>query len=192
MPGEQAGLGVRRSAIGFQLAETPAIVFLNTELLYSSSEYGNRVLRERTRAEEFFREQNSEFATLLQEEESWLRDLRTSGVVDEAEFEILSDHFNRKVNLRRQRQDSIPDLLLQWIEQSQGEFDLIVSRFLPEIVRRERFRAVFNATSAEFYPPELDITPLILNEINLGLGDGTNSSNYEPPEQFVRRNAPAI
>ncbi len=176
----------------FPLGETPDTVFLSLNLLYSASEFGRRVIRESDQALIRFIEENESFVRSLEEEEYWLTELRNAGAVSDSEFDIIDAVFDGKVISRRVRQDRIPRLLLEWINQNQGEFTVFIERSLPEIARRERFNVVLNSSASLFHLPGVDITNLMLEEVNRNLGDGTQSLNYEPPEQYVLRNAPVI
>ena len=174
------------------LGTTPDAVVLDLVLLYGSSNFGQRVLKERDEALIWFVEENERYVATLQEEESWLNELRKSGVASDLEFEILSTVFDEKVKARRERQDMIAPLLLGWVEQNRGEFNRFVERSLPEIARRERLGIVLNVAASLFHQQFLDITGLVLEEVNGNLGDGTKSLNYEPPNQYVLRNLPSI
>ena len=176
----------------FPLGITPDAVVLDLALLYSSSDFGQRVLRERDEALAWFVEENENYVRTLEEEERWLDDLRKSGVASDLEFGILSTVFNEKVRARRERQDQIATLLLGWIDQNRGEFARFVDGSLPEIARRERLGIVLNISASLFHLQLLDITALVLEEVNRNLGDGTKSLNYEPPNQYVLRNLPTI
>ena len=174
------------------LGTTPDAVVLDLALLYSSSDFGQRVLRERDEALAWFVEENRNYVRTLEEEERWLDDLRKSGVASDLEFGILSTVFDEKVQARRERQDRIATLLLGWIDQNRGEFARFVEGSLPEIARRERLGIVLNISASLFHLQFLDITCLVLEEVNRNLGDGTKSLNYEPPNQYVLRNLPTI
>ena len=188
----QEASGTAAAVSTLPLGATPDAVVLDLILLYSSSDFGQRILRERDEALIWFIEENESYVATLEEEESWLNDLRKSGVASDLEFEILSTVFDEKVRARRERQDMIAPLLLGWSEQNRGEFNRFVERSLPEIARRERLGIVLNVTASLFHQQFLDITGLVLEEINRNLGDGTKSLNYEPPNQYVLRNLPTI
>ena len=188
---ETSGTGANAIAT-LPLGITPDAVVLDIALLYTSSEFGQRVLRERDEALASFVEENDNYVRTLEEEESWLDDLRKSGVASDLEFRILSTVFDEKVEARRERQDRIAALLLGWIDQNRGEFARFVERSLPEIARRERIGVVLNISASLYHLQFLDITGLVLEEVNRNLGDGTKSLNYEPPNQYVLRNLPTI
>ena len=181
-----------RVGLGLQFGATPDTVVLNLNRLYSASDFGRRVLQEREEAFLRLIRENEVYVKALEQEERWLDNLRTMGVVSELEFGILAEVFDDKVNSRRERQDRIVALLSEWNNQNQGEFTVFIERSLPELARQERFQIVLNASETLYFPPSLDITGLLLEEVNRNLGDGTRSLNYETPEQYVSRNAPAI
>ena len=167
------------------LGRAPDVVFLQPSILLRNSRYGRQIQEEYDETRAAIARDNAEKTEALEAEEALLAELKTSGYVGPATFAILAAAFDRKVTEIREQQDAKGARLESWIESYRGWFFWFAQVALREVVAQERLGAVIGVSDAWYVAEWLDITDLLIDEVDRTLGDGEASANHIPLDLVI-------
>ncbi|MCV6585127.1 MAG: OmpH family outer membrane protein [Marinibacterium sp.] len=147
------------------------ILTVESDRLYSGSDFGRRVAREIEAEGAALAAENREIETELVEEEQMLSERRSE--MSPEDFRALADAFDKKVVDIRRIQDAKARRLTQRSDGERVAF-LQVARPVLEQLMRESAAAIILERSSVFLSADVtDITDLAIARINAAIGDGT-------------------
>jgi Skp family chaperone for outer membrane proteins len=155
---------------------TSPILVIQSDRLFSESEFGQRVARDRAAAEAALEEENQRVATELEEEERVLTEQRKT--MPSADFRAAADAFDAKAQAAREAQISKQREISQTAENERLRFLRSLNPVLEQILAESNALIILERRTAFAVRDVLDVTDRALFQANRILGDGT-----ETPEQ---------
>lgn len=178
---------------GMALAQGGGIVVINPERLIDETVYGRRLQSEfEAEARSLAAENRSIEAELLAEEQELTE--RRAGM-EPADFRVLADAFDAKVEDIRREQDSKAEALRGLQESNQQEFLTTVQPVLGVILRESGAAAMLDRRGVFLSSQGVDVTDRAIARINAVLGDGRQAGKApeapgEPPAEAGGAEAP--
>jgi len=158
---------------------TSAILVLNQERLLARSLYGRRIQREIEAAASALTAENREIEARLTEEELRLTELRPT--MDPAEFRVLADDFDRRVEGIRTAQEAKTRDLQTRSDAAQARFFDLATPILLEMVRERGAAVLLDSRGVLLSAETVDITEAALDRLDAEIGAG-GAETPPPPE----------
>ena len=149
------------------------IYTLDQEQLFSESDFGKRVLAEINRRSTALAEENRNIEETLGAEEQDLTNRRPT--LDVAEFRLLADEFDLRVEEIRKTQAQKTVDLNNWLDQERQRFGEAVFPVLLQLAQDLGASVILDRRSVIMASDQIDITSLAISEVNTAIGDGDNS-----------------
>lgn len=163
------------------------ILTISSERLFAESAFGRRVAREIETESGILATENRRIEAELTAEERELTNRRAG--MEAAEFRVMADAFDAKVQTIRDTQEGKARALGQRLETARVEF-LQAARPILEAVMREAGAGVILERSSVFLSANAtDVTDLAILRIDAAIGDG--ATKPEAPESGAQPPAPS-
>lgn len=168
-----AGLLLLAYSAGTGLAQGESARFytLSQERLFNLSEFGTRVRQEIETASLRIAAENQQIAQELRDEELALTEQRAT--LNPAEFRVLADAFDEKVELIRRAQAEKSQALGALPESEQQRFFESAFPILVTLAEELNALAILDERSTIIASDRIDITSLAIDRVNAAIGDGT-------------------
>ena len=146
------------------------ILVLDRDLLYLQSAFGQRILSDIEAASDALRSENRRIDAELTEEEGRLTELR--GTIPEADFQVLAEEFDTRVEGIRRAQEVKATALTGQAEQAQQRFFQVAAPVLEQLARESGALVILDRRSVIAAADQIDITPQAIQRIDALLGRG--------------------
>ena len=150
-----------------------AVLVLNQERLFGQSQFGQRVQRELEAAAQALAAENRAIEAQLTEEELRLTDLRPT--MEPAEFRVLADEFDSRVDGIRAAQDAKGRDIQAQAEAAQTQFFDLATPVLLDIVRARGAAVLLDSRGVLLSADVIDITEIARARIDATLGEGDDA-----------------
>lgn len=177
------GLSLSASVAQAQSSEVvrSPILVVDSEVLYSGSAFGLRVLRDQERLSAELVAENLRIEQELSAEELSLTEQRASTAA--AEFRLLADRFDTKVQATRSRQLGKTQALTQLLDQQRVTFFQTAGAVLEDLMREAGAAVLLDRRDVFFSADTVDITRAAILRIDASLGEGTPLASPSNPPQ---------
>ncbi len=165
----------------FYLPVLPQEVVIDMDVLYRSSEYGQRVAAQLALVLADLKRENDSITQKLIEQEGRLADMQ-----QDPSFLELAQDFDDKVVRIRIEQDQKEGLIDSWEIIQRTDFQSIVHQYMDELSQAIGFRLVLTQDDVFWYSTTLDITAVLIDYINGQIGDGTRLRSYSDPWEYAQ------
>lgn len=149
-----------------------AILTVDTDRLFASSMYGQRIQQEFQQARQALIAENRAIEAELTEEERALTEQRPT--LSREEFSALAEAFDEKTQRIRSEQAAKDAEIRARPDQARQEFLRIIQDVLIEIMRERRALAVLTSDSVLLVADSINITDEAIARIDGLIGDGSN------------------
>lgn len=146
------------------------VVVLDRDRLYAGSAFGQRILRDIEAASRALQTENRRIESELSQEEQRLTDQRAT--MDTAEFRILAQDFDARVEAIRRAQEVKALAITQQAEQAQAVFFEVAGPVLQRLAVEAGALVILDRRSVIASADQIDITDLAIARINAQLGEG--------------------
>ena len=160
MPGMAQQLGLPQGAI----------LTISTDRIFSESRFGQRVAADIDAQSVILAAENRRIEAELTAEEKDLTQRRPD--MKAADFRVLADAFDKKVQLNRETQEAKARALNQIFDSARGEFLQAVRPILEELMRESGAGVILERSSVFLSANSTDITDLAIERIDAAIGDG--------------------
>lgn len=153
-----------------QPAPFGAVLILNQERLVAQSLYGQRIQRELEEASSRLAAENRRIEAELAREELELTELRPT--MEAAEFRVLADEFDTRVETIRAEREAEARALTQQADSAQAQFFERVAPILLDIVQERNAAVLMDSRSVLLSAEGVDVTEEAIAAIDATLGEG--------------------
>ncbi len=154
------------------------IFTLSQDRLFTQSEFGQRMRREIKTRSTAIAIENRKIESELKVEEQTLTEQRASLVP--AEFRVLADAFDKKVEAIRTEQAQKSLALNSFAETEQKRFFKLAFPVLIALVDELSAVAILDERSTIIASDKMNITALALARVNTAIGDGSKTTPSKP------------
>ncbi|MCY4445370.1 MAG: OmpH family outer membrane protein [Rhodobacteraceae bacterium] len=158
----------------------PSVVVINTDLIYTNSNYGQRVSRQAARVLSDLKIENEVKSAQLAQEEEQLVNMK-----QEPDFKELAKKFDDKAARVRLEQDQKEFLINSWNATEQAVFNQILFQFMNQLTQIMDFQLVLTHDSVFWHSELLDISDILVSFMNEQIGDGTELESYADPWEIA-------
>lgn len=155
-----------------------SIATLDQEALFLQSDFGQRVTRDLESDRDALAAENRSIEAELIAEERALIDQRAA--LPAADFAVLADAFDRKVQGIREEQDRKGRALQIQLDDHRTRFLTEIGPVLTDLLRARGAQVLLDRGAVLIAVDGVDITSAAIDEINARLGDGTGPSPSLP------------
>ena len=142
--------------------------------MYRDSAFGRRVLKDMEMQTSILVEENRALERELEEEERTLTNQR--GTLPAAEFRVLADAFDARVQSIRAEREARSRQISAQLEQNRERFLSAAGPVLEAIMRDAGAAVVLERRSVFISANSIDITELAVTKIDAILGDGSDNA----------------
>jgi len=129
------------------------------------------------------RAEGNYYSELFEDEERELAEKKDN--LTSSEFELLVEDFDSRVESRRLVQDGKGIALSEWENRQQEIFQAYVTTIIVQVAQFFGSKLVIQRDLTVWTDESLDITPYVLAQVNVTIGDGTGLSDYSNPLEFA-------
>lgn len=159
-----------QDSAGADVAPVAGILILNQERLFAQSLYGQRIQRELEEASSRLAAENRRIEAELAREELELTELRPT--MEAAEFRVLADEFDTRVETIRAEREAEARALTQQADSAQAQFFERVAPILLDIVQERNAAVLMDSRSVLLSAEGVDVTEEAIAAIDATLGEG--------------------
>lgn len=156
-----------------------AILTISADRVFSESRFGQRVAADVDAQSVILAAENRRIEAELTAEEKDLTLRRPD--MKAADFRVLADAFDKKVQLNRETQESKARALNQIVDSARVKFLQAVRPILEELMREAGAGVILERSSVFLSANSTDITDLAIERIDAAIGDGAGLK--DAPEQ---------
>lgn len=151
------------------------ILTIDSDRLYLESDFGRAVAKEFDAKGQTLAAENRQIEADLTQEERDLTEKRQT--MTPAEFRVLADAFDTKVQAIRREQEAKNRALNQELEELRVQFLNAAAPVLEELMRQTGAYVVLERRTVFLSANAVDITGLAIKRINMALGDGQDDND---------------
>jgi Skp family chaperone for outer membrane proteins len=151
------------------------VLTIDAERFYTESLFGQRVADELQADLEALRQENQKIQEALTLEEGELTRRRPNTAP--ADFSVLAEEFDRRVEAIRNEQEAKQRDLQQRDAERRAEFFRVATPVLAEIMFKAGAAVILDERSVFFGVDAVDITEKAIEEVNSRLGDGDTDAS---------------
>ncbi|MGB7241984.1 MAG: OmpH family outer membrane protein [Sulfitobacter sp.] len=159
--------------IAGSIVQSPVLI-VDSERLYLESDFGKRAAQQIEAAGTALTTENRKIEAELAAEEKVLTQKRAS--MEAAEFRVLADAFDQKVQETRRVQDAKNRALNQELDEDRVKFLNAVAPVLQSIMQEAGAAVVFDRRTVFLSSNAVDITSGAIERVNAILGDGSDGA----------------
>ena len=149
------------------------ILVIDSDLLFSQSEFGVRVAQDLAVEESVLLAENRRIQAELIAEENALTEQRAE--MDPVAFRAVAEAFDARVVQIRKEQDQKSANLETRRQREQEAFIRAASPILSQLMQEAGASVVVERRGVLLFDPEADITQMAIERLNVTIGDGTTS-----------------
>ena len=166
--------------LGLVAQETTSVLVIDSERLFLSSEFGQRVVREIEARGNDLASQNRQIEAELAAAEQDLTDRRAT--LSPEEYQPLADAFDSRVQETRQTQAAKSRALNAQLEQEREAFLQVAGPILQGLMEQVGASVVLDRRTVFISTNSADITSAAISRINAQLGAGTPIAPEQAPD----------
>lgn len=152
-------------------APISAILTIDSERLFTDSQFGQRVAREIAAEQSVLRAENRQMEAKLAEEEKVLTEKRKE--MTAADFRAVADAFDRRVEEIRDFQDNKAREIALRQEREEAQFVQAARPVLAELMREARASVILEQRTILLSDNAIDVTQEAIGRLDAAIGDGS-------------------
>jgi len=165
------------------LPVAPVSAVIDYRQLFDQTEFGLRFETELRDARRALQRENEWYSERFEEEEARIVELRKRE--DPTAYNEAAAAFHIEVTSRRTIQDQKGVRLEEWRRVQENLFREMASSPIIRLAEARGISTILPAENLIWYAPSVDLTPDLLLQINLEIGDGTALDGYISAVEYV-------